>query len=162
MLPTIVLRPFHYRAQECIGIDLQLNNSLEKEIRKIKGIKWWGGKDWWYLPLSKENYLKIKFFLAGKAILYISPLRQYLEQRKAAALLISKEKVSKARAQLLIDFPLCKENLEAFQKFQNLLILKAYSKNTVKTYTNEFHFLLRLLNEVNVATLEKKHVEAYL
>ena len=84
MLPTISLRPYHYRAQEIIAIDHKANLSLEKEIRKLKGVKWWREKDLWYLPLSKENYIRIKDFLSGKATLEINSLRTYLEQRKTA------------------------------------------------------------------------------
>lgn len=38
MLPTVALHPFHYRGAEVIGFDLQLNNTLEIEVRKLKGI----------------------------------------------------------------------------------------------------------------------------
>ncbi|RYY66309.1 MAG: integrase [Chitinophagaceae bacterium] len=57
---------------------------------------------------------------------------------------------------------LAKENLDAFRKYQELLILKGYSQKTFKTYTNEFHLLLRLLKEAPVQSLERKHVQAYL
>jgi integrase/recombinase XerD len=115
MLPTVILKPFHYRGQECIGLDLLSDNTLEKEVRKIKGIRWWGGKNYWYLPLSKENYLKIKAFLTDKATLDTSPLRQYLEQRKGASPLIQKEKVSKARHSCLLTFLFRKKTWRLFR-----------------------------------------------
>jgi site-specific recombinase XerD len=162
MLHTISLRPFYYRSQECIGLDDSATNSLEKEIRKIKGIKWSEEKRQWYLPLSKDVYLQIKTFLKDKASLDLLPLRSYLEQRKASELLLHNSKVSKGRAQLLLEFPLQKDNLEAFKKFQNKLIVKGYSPQTFRLYTTEFHLLLRRLKVVVVSSLEKKHIESYL
>jgi integrase/recombinase XerD len=55
MLPQITLRPFHYRGSEVVGLDLGLNTTLEKEIRKLKGIKWCGSNNLWYVPLTKES-----------------------------------------------------------------------------------------------------------
>lgn len=162
MLPTLCLQPFHYRGQEVIGFDIFLNDSLEKEIRKLKGIKWCGERRLWYIPLNRENFEKAQAFFKEKFCFDTTQLRQYLEQRKTAVPLIQKDRIGKRRAALLLHFPLSKENLNAFQKFQQLLILKGYSPNTFRTYTNEFHLLLRLLNTVSVATLEKKHVTSYL
>ena len=162
MLPIITLQPFHYRGSELIGLDIGLDQALEKEIRKLEGIKWCGGNNLWYVPLSKGNYLTIKERLLGMATFDTNPLRRYLEQRKATVAVTKKEKVSKQKARQLLLAPLCPENLQAFQKYSDLLFLKAYSPQTVHLYTTEFHFLLRLLNETPVAALEKKHIQAYL
>lgn len=162
MLPAVRLEPFHYRGQEVIGFNLLLDNSLEKEVRRLTGIKWCGEKGFWYIPLNRERYEAAQAFFKDKLHLDSSLLRRYLEQRKAVAPLLKKETVSKQRAQLFVNFPLSSENLTAFQKFQQLLVLKGYSPNTLRTYTNEFHLLLRLLNGVDVATLEKRHVMSYL
>jgi site-specific recombinase XerD len=162
MSASITLTPFHYRGQECIGLVCLLERELELLIRKIKGVKWCGEKNCWYLPLSKESYLTIKEALKEKATLNSEPLRRYLEQRKAVQPLLKKPKVTKARAQLLLDFPLCPENLEAFKRYQALLKLKAYSDATTNTYSKAFHYLLRLLVSLPVSSLTKKQVEAYL
>lgn len=161
-LPVITVRPFHYNAQEVIGLDVHFDVALEKEIRKLKGIKWCSHNNLWYLPLTKENYETIKAFLAGKATLHTAVLRQYLEQRKCVQPLQKGKTISKARAILISTHPLSKENIEAFRTYQELLILKGYSEKTFKTYTTEFHCLLRLLKEVSVASLERKHIQAYL
>ncbi len=162
MLPAIILVPFHYRGAEQIGMDVQFNHLVEKGIRKFKGIKWCGERALWYIPLNRLSYESFKTFCQGKATLEVSALRAYLEQRKASALLLKNDRVSKLRAEYLLYSPLSKQNLEAFRNFQDLLILKGYSPKTIKTYSNEFHYLLRLLGEVSVASLEKKHVQSYL
>jgi site-specific recombinase XerD len=162
MLPSITLTPFHYRGQESIGLVCLLERDLELLIRKIKGVKWCGEKSCWYLPLSKESYLTIKAALNGKATLNSDPLRRYLEQKKAVQPLGNKPAISKTRAQQLLNFPLCPENLEAFKSYQALLKLKGYSERTIETYCNAFHYLLRLLITLPVSSLTKKQVESYL
>lgn len=162
MLPAIILVPFHYRGAEQIGLDVQFNHLVEKGIRKFSGIKWCGERSLWYIPLNRSSYESFKTFCEGKATLQVSALRAYLEQRKASALLIRNDRVSKLRAEMLLYSPLSKDNLQAFHNFQDLLVLKGYSPKTIRTYSNEFHYLLRLLGEVSVASLEKKHVQSYL
>ena len=162
MVPAVTLAPFHHRAQECIGLVCLLERELELLIRKLEGVRWCGEKSCWYLPLSRENYLTIKEALKDKATLNSEPLRRYLEQKKAVQPLLKKPKVTKAKAQLLLNFPLCPENLQAFKRYQALLKLKGYSERTIETYTNAFHYLLRLLASRPVSSLIKKQVEAYL
>lgn len=162
MLFTITLRPFHYRAQEVIGFDLNLNTALEKEVRKFKGIKWCVANNLWYIPLRREQYENAKAFFDGKLIFDLRPLQAYLQQRKVTMAVMPQKKVSKAKVQLLLDYPLSPGNLTAFEAYLRLLKLKGYSTNTIQTYCGAFHYLLRLLGAVAVSTLKKEHVQAYL
>ena len=43
-----------------------------------------------------------------------------------------------------------------------MIRLKGYSPNTLRTYSSEFHFLLRLLEKVSVNILTRKQIESYL
>ncbi|NTS44020.1 site-specific integrase [Flavisolibacter sp. BT320] len=163
MLPTITLRPFHYRSEEALGLDLNGHLSLEPQIRRLKGIRWCGEKGWWYLPLSQENYHRIKAFTALLATLDARWLCQYLEQRKASQeARLQGEKVSPRRLQQFLTTPLSPDNQLALKRYTELLELKAYSPATHKTYTGAFYQLLRILGQVPVATLTKERVQAYL
>jgi integrase/recombinase XerD len=162
MLPTVTLRPFHYRGGEAIGFDLNLNDTLEKEVRKLKGIKWCRQNNLWYIPLSKEQYQEAASFFDGRFTFDLRLLQQYLKQRKAAAAVPGKGKISKSKAQLLLDYPLSSQNLTAFEAYRTLLLLKGYSLNTLQTYCGVFHQLLRILGAVCVSTLNKEHIQAYL
>ncbi len=157
----LTLCPLHYRAQESIALVYKAKE-LEMEIRKLKGVRWCGEKNCWYLPLTRENYEKIKSTFHHLAALDVEPLRKYLEQKKAIQTHIQKKQLPKATAQILIRHPLSKENLEAFNKYRSLLQLKGYSERTITTYSNSFHYLLRLLNTVPVTGLDKKHIHSFL
>ncbi|MCU7552910.1 hypothetical protein OCK74_27570 [Chitinophagaceae bacterium LB-8] len=153
---TLTITPLHIRGQEAMGIPSPLDQELEYAIRKIKGIKWSGAHHQWYLPLNKEQYLILKETLRDKAQLDSSILRQYLEQKKSVQPLLKTEKISKQRAELLLQFPLNKDNLQAFTQYQELLQLKGYSPQTQKTYCDEFHPLLRLLGKGKVSEMTKE------
>lgn len=53
-------------------------------------------------------------------------------------------------------------NYEAFTKFQELLVLKSYSPNTIRTYTNEFAQLLYILKKHPVQDLSEEKLRSYL
>ncbi|MDP1764607.1 MAG: hypothetical protein Q8L07_12065 [Sediminibacterium sp.] len=66
-MQTIVLKPFHHRGEECIGIYYTIDTGLNKLLNKEAGAKWSRTNECWYVPLSKENYQKIVLALKGKA-----------------------------------------------------------------------------------------------
>lgn len=53
-------------------------------------------------------------------------------------------------------------NLVAYYDFQNHLILKSYSKNTIRTYCNEFAQLLYVLKSYDVKRLNEDKIRSYL
>jgi integrase/recombinase XerD len=162
MLPLLTLTPLFLSGKEQIRLVTQ-ENSLEEYIRRLSGVKWSQQHKCWYMPLSKEAYIAIKGALQGKAVLELSQLRQYLQQRKALPMPTNSQPlVIKQPAKLLLQYPLSKENLAAYTAYQNMLKLKGYSPNTFRTYTGEFHRLLRLLGSVCVNDLTKEHIQSYL
>ena len=164
MLPVIILKPLHHRGQESFALCFSENKDLENIVRRLKAIKWSVQNRCWYLPLKKEHYTSLVAAIKEKATLDTKALKAYLEQRKT----VISEKGSSAkplavqRAAVLIQHPLNGVNLKAYEAYKNLLHLKAYSPNTIKTYCNEFHCLLRLLGEADVSTLSKDHIQSYL
>jgi integrase/recombinase XerD len=72
-----------------------------------------------------------------------------------------KEATNSFSLSTLTTRPLCAENIAALHAFKNTLILKAYSPNTVKTYTTEFHVLLRVLSNMPAHQLSSDQVKLY-
>lgn len=52
-------------------------------------------------------------------------------------------------------------NKAAYQKMQEMLLLKAYSPNTIRTYLNEFAQLLHILKDFKVEDLTEDRLRAY-
>jgi integrase/recombinase XerD len=160
---TVLLQPLYHRGKENIAIRFAYNKEISNNVKRIKEARWTRTHGCWYVPLTREHYTLLKAALSASSVLDISALRQYLEQRKAVQPVVEKkEALSPKRAYLLQEFPLNKDNLAAFARFQQTLQLKAYSKNTFRTYCTEFHCLLRLLGTVCVSTLTKANLESYL
>ena len=162
VIPVIMLEPFHYKGIEVIGIDVHCSTYFERIASRLKGARWHREKAVWYLPLNEASYNSIRKGFNEIAVLDTSRLRQYLLQRRVTPIVKQSNRISKARAELMILHPLSEANLEAFKQFQEMIVLKGYSEKTLKTYSNEFHYLLRLLGKVAVRELEKQHVKAYL
>ena len=159
---TLTIQPLYERGIEALGIPKPLDKELEYTLRKIKGIKWSGTYKVWYLPLSRASYQLLADTLKGKAALDTYLLKQYLEQRKSVQPLRKQERVSRQRAQIMLQHPLSEDNLKAFCQYQQLLLLKGYRPQTIRVYCNEFHLLLRLLKQTPVSSLTKEQVQAYM
>ena len=52
-------------------------------------------------------------------------------------------------------------NLEAFQKFQDMLIMKGFSTNTIRTYSVEFAQLLYIIKDFPVQNLSPEKLKSY-
>ncbi|MDD4608548.1 MAG: tyrosine-type recombinase/integrase [Bacteroidaceae bacterium] len=72
--------------------------------------------------------------------------------RKALHLPPKKEKITSA---------ICPQNQIALQNYISTLNLKAYSKNTIRLYVNEFEQLLKLLKNIPVDTLTPERLKDY-
>ncbi|MBA2746618.1 MAG: tyrosine-type recombinase/integrase [Flavisolibacter sp.] len=156
----IALKPFFHRDQENMGIYFSVR-ALYNRIKMVPGVKWSRTHRVWYLPLERASYELLVNHLKD-VFIETSELKKYLEQRKPHLMLSSKKKLTKVKSKMLIEFPLSDFNLKAFKEFKEMLVLKGYSPNTIRTYSTEFLYLLRLLGQANVQDLEKKQVLSYL
>jgi site-specific recombinase XerD len=157
----IQLIPFYYSRQECIGLHGPDADSFHSAIKKISGIKWNRIERCWYIPCTRAAYDALKKQIDQVFTIDTSALRDYLEQRKIKVP-EPQHSIKAITAMQLIKFPLCKENLLAFEAMRNKLIVKGYSENTIRNYLYEFNVLLRLLKERSVNDLSKDHIQSYL
>ncbi len=162
MTHTISLHPIYYRGATCLGISYPEDPQLTSTIRRIKGIKWSEPHRCWYLPLTKESYQRLKEAVGNSIALNAAALKRYLEQRKALPPTQPTAKTINDKSPLLLQHPLSEANHKAYVQFLQLLQLKAYSENTIKTYCGAFHHLLRLLGCKAVQELTRQQVQAYL
>lgn len=160
-MQAIVLKPFHHRGEECIGIYFKANVYLNSLVKKVNGVKWSQSQQCWFLPCNREAYHVLQEAVHQYVLLDNTQLKTYLQQRKAIVPAATKE-LAKSTAKILIQFPLTQQNLMALTAFRNMLVLKAYSPNTIRNYCNEFHQLLRLLGNRWVNELSKEQVMSYL
>jgi site-specific recombinase XerD len=164
---TVSLQPLYHRNQESIGIYYRNDSFLTNIIKKLPGVRWSQTNKCWYVPLNPASYNCAYKALDGKAALDITLLKQYLEKRKkVVASTITPPAVEQNTTCSVPPaspaWKLSKENLEALEKFVQLLKLKAYSESTIRTYRNEFIQLLQLLKKKPVQELEPDDLRRYM
>ncbi len=162
MLPTVTLKPLYHRGSENMAICFANNASLSDIVKKLKGIKWTRTHKCWYLPLSKQSYAALKSALSDAATIHTEALKSYLEQRKSVRSNAGTGKLTMKKSVQLIEQPLCADNIVAYNDFVTMIQLKGYSASTLRTYSDAFYQLLRLLKTIPVQTLTKQHIHSYL
>ncbi len=158
---SIILKPLYHRKQESIGIYCTLNAVLNNLIKIVPDVRWSRTHGCWYIPLDRKHYMQLLQSVGNKAAVNNQSLVVYLQQRKAVILQTDKP-VSKPTVTLITTYPLHQHNLKALTDYKNMLLLKAYSSNTIRNYCNAFHHLLRLLHQIHVADLTKTQIMSYL
>ncbi|HRP45619.1 MAG TPA: phage integrase N-terminal SAM-like domain-containing protein, partial [Ginsengibacter sp.] len=154
-MEKIVLKPLQHRGNLCIGIYFRKNQTLQSVLQKDTGARWSRTHTCWYVAFNQKNYVTLVGVLSGKALIEQSedlkklistggitpelPGRKEKEERKTN---------SKIRYGISIPSGIIYEvNLGALQQFERELILKGYSKSTIRTYLNEFRqFLVAIKN----------------
>jgi len=162
-LPLITLKPLEHRGEECIGIYFKHNNIIKNLVRSNAKARWSQTNKCWYVPLSRESYNNICLLAKGKAVFESGELKKYLEKRKQVKTVVAAS-TSSASSKPLPATPawrLSKENLDALERFLELLKLKAYSPSTIRTYRNEFLQLLQLLKNKPVNELTPSDLRRY-
>jgi site-specific recombinase XerD len=135
----------------------------------LPGARWSQSQHCWYVPFTADAYAIIKERLAKYCQVQDQPLSQYLESCKKweAASGASVNKIPGTKTTTSSRVPmqvgaLSKENRQAWERFIEQLKLKAYSSSTIRTYSNEFIQLLRLLKKKPVETLTVDDLRRYM
>jgi len=174
----VILKPLFHRGQQCIGIYFEKNGLLLSLIQKQAGAKWSKTHACWYVACTGENYLRLKTALENKAELEIAELKKFLLEKKkndpvqfsslpiksVVKTEIKKDKVALSKSSTQVNYPhiLSKENRDALQQFNRHLVLKSYSKSTIRTYDNEFRQFLQTIKDKPANSFTVSRLKDYL
>ncbi len=184
-MQTVVLKPLHHRGLECIGLYYPISDKINGALRKTGIAKYSSTHKCWYAPLSKENYNILFYALQGKGEIEQSELHAYLAQKKKASgssdnptaksmeaavkqLPVEEKRVAVqpilAIKKAIVNKPgnIQAANAHVIPAMEQKLKLKAYSKSTLKTYSNEMSQLLQLLNNKPADELTPEDLRRYL
>lgn len=160
-MQTILIKPIHHRQREVMALYFSPEAAINNAVKKIKGVRWSLTNGCWYLPCNRNHYNLLCAAAAGLADIDIYLLKKYLHQKRGFVA-DANLPVHKATAGIIQMHPLNEQNLLALIAYRNLLTVKKYSHETVKSYCNNFHHLLRLLGAINVYDLNKERLQSYL
>lgn len=179
-MEKVTLLPTMHKGAEQILICCSNLKILNDAIRRIPAVKWSLTNKSWYLPLSEENYRLITHTLDPLATINYEALQLYLLKIKAVkaskvpeATSLLKPLPEKAKtvpvSHLVIVSPeptaayrLSYENLINVQKTVDLLVLKAYSHSTIRTYRGELILFFQVLGKHPAGSLTTEDVKRWL
>lgn len=155
---------------ECIGIYSPRHAALNTYYVNDAGAKWSRTNRCWYVPCTESYYHLLCKALAGKVDIDAGELKEYLISRKkekppvSAEVLkpiLPPEKPPDKMQQALTD-RLSAQNIEALRQFKQQLILKSYSRSTIKTYSNEFVQFLQTIRKMPANEFTTARIKDYL
>jgi integrase/recombinase XerD len=169
-METIHLYIMVHKAEERIAVGIAYSVTINKAIKNIDGIKWSKTKKLWHLPVTNQSVREIVRRTQGIAFVNIDMLNEWLEKQKTGlAEQVSKTEpvINPVREIKLLEEAdkatrLSAENTEALRLYMQMLTLKAYSINTIKTYRNEFTQFLIKLAHINANKLNAVHIKRYM
>lgn len=174
-MEKVALLPGRHRSQERMYIKHDGSKALEVLIRSIKKVKWSQHYTCWHLPLDRESFDLLCNKLSPVANIDSSRLREYLVKRKQVEQ--SKpppEEISvdlhlpvvnaslPSMPELSAAFRLSDENLLLLKRTVELLVLKAYSYSTIRTYRGELMVFFQALGKWSASQLKPEDLMRYL
>lgn len=137
---------------------------LNKEVRKIRAVKWSQTHGCWYIPLDKDSCEKAIQYLKPFAKIDTKELKEYLLKKKRVDNTLPGTAGKRIHKPVFSSpaWNLSTENLAALEKFVEQMKLKAYSESTIRTYRNEFMQLLRVLKNKPVNELAPDDLRRYM
>lgn len=141
----IHLRTLQHRAQSCIGIFFRADKVIVSQLRSIKDLRWSKTHRCWYVPANKANYKKIK---------QLFPATQIKDYTVWA---VDNNELSQgSKFSQTLD-----RHQDTMALYQQTLVLKGYSPNTIRTYCNEFRQFLSIIKNNDPASFSTDRLKDY-
>ena len=160
-MQIITLQHLEHNKQQRIGIYFEKDDTLNKLLRPIAGLRWSKTFGCWHLPLHRDNYYQLTKILQGKATVNSKPLLQHFKQDASITIPRSSPLIIKTSPAPRpgIVHAINKQVLPALQQH---LQLKAYSPSTIKTYMNEVQQFLQLIKGNKADAFTTQRLKDYL
>ena len=185
-MEQVLIKPLLHNGEENIALFFANIGALNKAVRTIKKGRWTKTHKCWYVLLSKENHSAIVKAFKGIATIDQSALYDYLTAKKNTknetvslpalqqATKTNKAKPPEKRINTVIHQAVNKNagvhkygnihpvNTHILPAMKQVLILKAYSQSTIKTYMNEMGVFLRTIQNHSADNFNTKRIKDYL
>ncbi len=159
-MQTINLSLQMHKGNERIFAVYPYDAHLNKILKQIPGAQYSASMHSWHLPPAKQTVQLLAVKVKAVAQLNVQQLKQQLITKKQLPLVapVSGQQAESAKPALIVVSP---ANQQAFYRYEETLILKAYSPSTIKTYRNEFYQLLKALKTKPVQELTTNEIRRY-
>lgn len=169
-METINLAIEHHKQSPCIALHFKYNPTINNCVRKVPGIRWSNTLKAWYMPCRRDAVQQLEKETRGIALLQTNILHEQLSQIKLQQqnnyLQTAQQHVANnihgIKKEYAILPQITGENREALQQLIDLLKLKAYSPNTIRTYKNEFGIFLQAIKSRTAQSISPGELKRYL
>jgi site-specific recombinase XerD len=149
----IICNYINHRNKECILLSSDYNSQLNKIFRTLDFVKYSNTNKGWYLPKDKALLKQVTAAVASIAQLDIEALKLPVDE-------VAAKQVNNIKATVLNN--ITQHNAKQLELMLQTLILKGYSKATIRTYQNEFSVFLQNISTTNVDALNVDRIKQYL
>lgn len=146
-MEKIVLRPYTHLGRLHIGLYFTFSTELVNLVRRLPGARWDSNVRCWHIPYAAHSYKRLKDLLSEKT---------ELDSSAMDAALIGNMPWLRSHGRLSA------ENQGELDRFLQLLQLKAYSHNTIRTYRNELIQYFLHLADKSAKVVSVDGVKAYM
>lgn len=169
-MKPVILRLLHHRNLQCIGIYFAKNARLQSIIQKETGARWSKTHTCWYIEANEMNLSKLMVALGDKVSVKDSEnLKKLISMEEpspglpAHPLKLKTDHQKKIHRQSPLQTGAIDEiNHIPLQQFERELILKGYSKSTIRTYVNEFRQFLSTIKNHPAEGFTPERLKDYL
>ena len=155
-METVRLAPLRHRGQLWIAIYANNTALLNKLLQQKAEARWSKTHRCWYTEFTRHTYEQLRALLGTQMQVDDRLLRTYLENKNAR--FSAPDSISAKRASAGIS----EGNRELLERLRQELILRSYSKATIKTYYNEVSVFMKVLGAVPAADLPVQRIRDYL
>lgn len=159
-MQIIKIKTLQYKGQIRIGIYYDLDKDLNLFLKNEYSALWSQSLKCWHINYDSITKIKLKQSLGNKHF-------KVEDLDKEEVLNLNSNKISTVPKQPVIAHSTFQQrinpiNLHVIELMRDHLILKAYSKSTMKTYLNEMHQFLYRLGNILADDLTPDHLKKYL
>jgi len=159
-MQLIRIKTLQYKGQIRIGIYYDNNKDLNLYLKNEYNALWSQSLKCWHIHYDSIIKTKLKRSLEHKHF-------KVEDLDKEQVLNLNSKKISTLPKQPVIAHSTFQQrinpiNLHVIELMRDHLILKAYSKSTMKTYLNEMHQFLYRLGNISADELKPEHLKKYL
>lgn len=159
-MQLIRIKTLQYKGQIRLGIYYEHDKDLNQFLKNEYNALWSQSLKCWHINYDPITKIKLKQSLGNKHL-------KVEDLDKEEVLNLNSNKISTIPKQPVIAHSSFQQrinpiNLHVIELMRDHLILKAYSKSTMKTYLNEMHQFLYRLGNISADELKPEHLKKYL
>ena len=168
----VQLKPLQHKGMECIGIYFEKNAVLQSILQKEAKARWSRTHKCWYVLCNKERYEALANALAGQVTIQRNELNLHLKNKgtnstehlpdPSKPVFVTLKKPITRQISSPASERIYSENEIEFEKYKNQLILKGYSKSTMRTYCSEFAVFLKVLGKHKAKDFTPDRLQGYI